>query len=62
MAAGLIPTAYCAGWPMTGSSSSGLEGTDQLINDDIEELSALADFEQSYLRPLPISGFADATW
>jgi hypothetical protein len=33
-----------------------------VINGDIEELSALADFEQSDLRPLPISEFADATW
>ena len=33
-----------------------------MINDDIEELSTLADFEQSYLRPLLISEFADATW
>jgi hypothetical protein len=33
-----------------------------VINDDIEKLPTLADFEQSYLRPLPISEFADATW
>ena len=29
---------------------------------DIEELSALADFEHTYLKPLPMSQFADASW
>ena len=29
---------------------------------DIEELAALADFEHAYLRPLPMSQFADANW
>lgn len=34
----------------------------KVVINDVEELSALADFEQSYLRPLPLSEFADATW
>ena len=28
-----------------------------MIIDDIEELSALADFEHTYLKPLPIAEF-----
>lgn len=29
---------------------------------NVEELSLLADFEHNYLKPLPISDFADASW
>jgi CRP-like cAMP-binding protein len=34
----------------------------KVVINDVEELSALADFEHAYLKPLPISQFADATW
>ena len=34
----------------------------KVVIHDVEGLSALADFEQSYLRPLPISEFAGAAW
>jgi CRP-like cAMP-binding protein len=34
----------------------------KVVINDVEELSALADFEQTYLRPLPISQFADPSW
>ncbi|HWD57505.1 MAG TPA: Crp/Fnr family transcriptional regulator [Stellaceae bacterium] len=34
----------------------------KVVINDVEELSVLADFEHSYLRPLPISEFAGASW
>ena len=34
----------------------------KIVINNVEELSSLADFEHSYLRPLPLSEFADASW
>ena len=34
----------------------------KIVINDVEELSSIADFEQSYLKPLPISEFASANW
>jgi len=34
----------------------------KVVINDVEELSALADFEHGYLRPLPLSEFANAGW
>jgi CRP-like cAMP-binding protein len=34
----------------------------KVVINDVEALSALADFEQSYLKPLPLSEFVDGDW
>jgi len=34
----------------------------KIVINDVEELSSIADFEHSYLKPLPMSEFADASW
>jgi CRP-like cAMP-binding protein len=38
-----------------------IKGQRVVIN-NVEKLSSLADFEQGYLKPLPISSFAGAVW
>jgi CRP-like cAMP-binding protein len=34
----------------------------KVVINDVEELTSIADFEHNYLKPLPISEFADGRW